>query len=178
MAHLIVLSGLAGSGKSTIAAELERSGYTIVKFSAPLKDMMRAVGLSDREIEGDLKELPSHLLCGKSPRYAMQMLGTEWGRQLIGEDFWVSAWQQSVRAVLEQGGKVVTDDCRYGNELDAALDLGGTPIRLIRRGAGIAGSHSSETGLEGVGMPTVHNDRPPKEVARDILYIVSEATCS
>jgi len=143
---VIALTGPAGSGKSTAARHLVSThGYTLVKFAGPLKAMMRMVGLADREIEGDLKEEPSAVLCGKTPRYAMQTLGTEWGRDIIGPDFWANVWFDMAADVLDQGGRVVCDDCRFDNEAEAARKLGGMVLSLRGRG-GIDGGHASEAG--------------------------------
>lgn len=54
---LVALQGRAGAGKSTAAQRLiESFGFQRERFSAPLKDMMRAFGLNERQIEGDLIE--------------------------------------------------------------------------------------------------------------------------
>ncbi|PKA40474.1 deoxynucleotide monophosphate kinase [Rhizobium sullae] len=143
---VVAFTGQAGSGKSTATKYLvEQHGYTLVKFAGPLKDMIRAIGFSEREIEGDLKETASASLCGKTPRHAMQTLGTEWGRNCIGESFWVGLWRWRVEQVLQEGGRVVTDDCRFPNEAKAIRRLGGDIFRLAGRG-GIAGHHESERG--------------------------------
>ena len=143
---VIALTGPAGSGKSTAARHLVNAhGYALVKFAGPLKSMMRMVGLSDREIEGDLKEEPSAVLCGRTPRYAMQTLGTEWGRDIIGPDFWANVWFEVAAEVLDQGGRVVCDDCRFDNEAEAVRKLGGLVLSLHGRG-GIEGDHASEAG--------------------------------
>lgn len=142
--RVIGLSGVAGSGKSTAASYLQQRGYQLVKFAGPLKDMCRAIGMTESQIEGDHKERPSALLQGKTPRQAMQWLGTQWGRDLIGRHFWIGLWEARVNAVLDEGGCVVTDDCRFPNEADAIRKLGGVVIRLQGRG-GIAGGHSSES---------------------------------
>lgn len=141
--RVVALSGVAGSGKSTAAAHLQYQGYTLVKFAGPLKDMIRAIGLSESQIEGTDKEKPSPLLLGKTPRYAMQTLGTEWGRNIIGPHFWVGIWESRVLDVLGNGGRVVVDDCRFANEAKAVRALGGIIVRLESRG-GIAGGHESE----------------------------------
>jgi hypothetical protein len=61
--QIIAFTGLAGSGKSTAAKHLcTRHGFERVRFAGPLKDMMRALGLTEREIEGDRKESPCALL--------------------------------------------------------------------------------------------------------------------
>jgi hypothetical protein len=141
---VVALSGLAASGKSTAAEYLDRHhGFVRHRFAAPLKDMMRALGLTERHIEGDLKEVPCDLLCGRTPRWAMQSVGTEWGRDLIHPDLWVSIWKARALASLEAGLNVVAEDCRFPNEADAVRALGGRVIRLKGRG-GIGGSHASE----------------------------------
>ena len=143
MPPVVALTGQAGAGKSTAARYLvERHGYTLVKFAAPLKNMMRALGLNDNQIEGDEKELPCALLCGKTPRHAMQALGTEFGRHCIGENFWVDLWMHQAN----QHDRVVVDDCRFPNEAAAVRRMGGDIYQIAGRG-GIAGHHESERGI-------------------------------
>lgn len=142
--HVVALSGVAGSGKSTAAQYLvDMHGYTRVRFAGPLKAAMAALGFSARDIEGRTKETPNASLCGKTPRYAMQTLGTQWGRDCIGEDFWVGLWSKAANDVLENGGRVVTDDCRFSNEAATVRKMGGCIYRIVGRG-GIAGNHESE----------------------------------
>lgn len=143
---VIAFTGLAGSGKSTAAMHLvERHGFVRVRFAGPLKAMMAALGLSEFEIEGDRKEVPCDLLCGRTPRYAMQTIGTEWGREIIGNDLWTRAWRAAVDK-LPAGVPVVVDDCRFPNEAAAVLDFRlGTLASIVRPGAGAgAAGHSSE----------------------------------
>ncbi|MBX5010921.1 deoxynucleotide monophosphate kinase [Rhizobium lentis] len=143
---VVAFTGLAGSGKSTATKYLvDRLGYTLVKFAGPLKDMMRAIGLGEDDIEGSDKELSNSLLCDKSPRHAMQTLGTEWGRKCIGEDFWIRLWRRQVEEVFAEAGNVVVDDCRFPNEAQAIRRLGGDIYKIEGRG-GIAGNHASERG--------------------------------
>lgn len=145
MTRLIALTGYAGSGKSTVAKHLvEAHGFTLVKFAGPLKSMMRCLGLGDREIEGDLKEKPHPVLCGETPRHAMQTIGTQWGRQLIGPDLWVNVAVESTLAVLSRGGSVVIDDCRFENEAGAIRHHGGEIIQIRRPGVGPVNAHPSE----------------------------------
>lgn len=143
--RLIAFTGKAGAGKSTAADILVAQGWTRVKFAAPLKAMCRAIGMTEAQIEGDEKELPSPLMQGHTPRYVMQTLGAEWGRDLIGPSFWIDLWEDSAARCLDEGGRVVVDDCRYPNEADVIRKLGGVLVELAGRG-GIAGSHGSEAG--------------------------------
>jgi len=170
---VIAFTGQAGSGKSTATRYLvERHGYTLVKFAGPLKDMMRALGLEEGQIEGDRKEVPTSLLAGKTPRHAMQTLGTEWGRNCIGEDFWVGVWRQRANVIIANGGRVVTDDCRFPNEAQAIRRLGGDIYRIVGRG-GIAGGHVSERGcgdedlvIDNVGSLEELHDKVEKALVR------------
>ncbi len=143
---VIALTGLAGSGKSTASKYLvEKNGYQLVKFAGPLKDMLRAIGLSESQIEGELKEEPCAWLQGATPRHAMQTLGTQWGRVCIGPSFWIELWVRRVNLIIAAGGCVVVDDCRFPNEADEVRKLGGVVWQLVGRG-GIAGGHESEAG--------------------------------
>ena len=73
----------------------------------------------------------------------MQTIGTDWGRDLIGPTLWTGLWHATVSDVLDHGGRVVCDDCRFANEAEAVRNIGGRVIRLQGRG-GIAGGHASE----------------------------------
>lgn len=141
MPKLVGLCGRAGSGKSVAAEALEEIGFTRLRFSTPLKEMLRAFfrvcGLSEieieRRIEGDLKETPDVLLCGKTPRYAMQTLGLEWGRKLIDAEIWSKAWEAAADAELTAGRSIVAEDVRFATEADAIYSRGGTVVKLKRR---------------------------------------------
>ena len=136
MGTIVGLLGLKGSGKSSVANMMaQNNGFTVVKMADPLKDMLRTLfyhaGFSEEEveqyIEGPLKEEPVGFLGGKSTRHAMQTLGTEWGRDLIHEDLWVSLFSGMAGAK----NLVVCDDCRMFNEADYIINQGGTLIRIL-----------------------------------------------
>lgn len=167
--RVIGLTGLAGSGKSTVADRLVSAhGFRREKFAGPLKDMMRALGLTEAEIEGDRKELPSDALCGATPRWGMQSIGTEWGRKMIHPDLWVSAWKR--RASV---GLVVADDCRFANEFAAVRELGGIVIRVEREGVSI-GAHASEQEMSALTPDAViANNGSILDLAEDIDRIVA-----
>ena len=138
--RLIALSGFAGSGKSLASSYFEGAGYRLVKFAAPVKDMLRILlhtaGLSRAEIEacleGELKEEPLDVLQGASPRKAMQTLGQDWGRDMIHPDIWLDLWRSAVLSEFSLGHKVVVDDLRYLNEVQAVNELGGLVYHVRR----------------------------------------------
>jgi hypothetical protein len=124
---IIALTGYMGSGKSTAAAHLrDAHGYEVVPFAAPLKNMLRALGVPEESLTGADKEVPLDLLGGRTARHAMQTLGTEWGRNLISPDLWISVW----RKAIEGHEKVAVDDMRFLNEAQAVRDLGGLIVRI------------------------------------------------
>lgn len=157
---IIAFTGLAGAGKSTAALHLvNRHGFQRVRFAGPLKAMMAALGLTTAEIDGNRKELPCELLGGKTPRHAMQTIGTEWGRKLIGDDLWINAWRAAVDK-LPADVPVVVDDCRFPNEAAAIQAAGGVCVRIERAGAGTASVHESEQHQLPV-ITTIPNDADP-----------------
>jgi hypothetical protein len=172
---IIAFTGLAGSGKSTAAAHLcDNHGFERVRFAGPLKDMMRALGLTEQEVEGDRKELPCALLCGKTPRWAMQSVGTEWGRDLIGSNLWTNAWQAAVDR-LPPAVPVVVDDCRFVNEAAAVRANGGALVKIVRPGAGAgAAGHSSEGQDLGIVADTIANIGTPEDLQYRLDAVVRD----
>lgn len=145
--QVIGLAGPIGSGKSTAAEFFYRTyKYRRISFAEPLKNMLRVLGLGDRELYGDLKEVPSPKLNGRTPRHAMQTLGTEWGRTCLSQTFWVD---QGIRSALEARDcgfpGVVFDDCRFATEADGIRSIGGRIIMLTGRSFVTDGpKHASE----------------------------------
>lgn len=169
---LLGITGKAGSGKTTAADHLVSLGWTRVKLAGPLKDMLRVIGLTDRHIEGDLKELPCDLLCGQTPRHAMVTLGTEWGRDMIGGDFWTGIAAARIRAALDAGQNVVVDDVRFENEATTIRDLGGAVLK-IQRNTDIAVAHVSENGVDA--DTTYQNEGSLEELQGFVEYVFHRA---
>lgn len=180
--NIIALIGNAGAGKSTVAEYLTKvHGYHVVKFAAPLKNMLRAIGLTDEEIEGSLKEQPCDLLCGKTPRHAMVTLGTEWGRDHIGSEFWAGLWEEEACLHLNSGQLVVVDDCRFENELAAVKRRGGVAWHIVRpdhAGSSLPG-HRSEGALAAhyAEMRTIFNGGDITALHLNVFDALKDALC-
>lgn len=128
---IIGLCGPEGAGKSTAAKILRRElGLPIKPFAGPLKRMLVALGVPKPNIYGTpaQKEEPLDMLGGLSARKAMQLLGTEWGRNLIAPDVWSRAWEASVN--VSHGA--IADDLRFLNEAESVYRLGGVVICIVR----------------------------------------------
>lgn len=136
--------GLAGCGKSTAALHLvEGHSFVRIRFADPIKAMMRALGLSDSQIDGNDKETSTDLLCGQTPRHAMQTLGYEWGRCMIAPGIWTAQFFKSASIAQTAGVDVVADDVRFVDEACLIRSMSGTLIRVFRPGLQ-AGGHASE----------------------------------
>lgn len=129
------VTGRKFHGKDTTAGVFVANGYVQMRFADPIKEMLRAYyrlfKLSDEEIEarieGPLKETPCPYLAGRTPRYAMQTLGTEWGRQMMAPDFWIQALVR--RTALEKD--VVVSDVRFINEAQVIRRMGGKVVKVV-----------------------------------------------
>lgn len=148
MAALPPLIGLVGyqrAGKTTIARLLaDQHRYVWTRFAGPLKEMLKCLGLTDEHVDGVLKNEPCDLLGGKTPVQAMQLLGTEWGRQMIFSDLWLNVWEARVSDLLAQGYRVVVDDVRFVNESALVHSLGGELWKVNRAGISRGSDHHSE----------------------------------
>lgn len=173
--RLIGITGLKGSGKSSTAAVLHSLGYSRLALASPLKHMLAMLGVTDAELNGAEKETPSELLCGHTPRFAMQTLGTEWGRHLIGEDLWVRVMELKLRALWQSDpeARVVIDDLRFENECECVKRLGGRVWR-IQRTALIAGDlHLSERYVQRIPVDmTLHNNGTLEDLEPLVKYVL------
>lgn len=146
---IIGFVGAIGSGKTSAASYLiHHRGYTRGKFANGLKEMLRTflsyrgvdASLIERMLEGDLKEVSTPYLNDRTPRHAMETLGTEWGRQCIATNLWVDTELEAKRGAA----LLVFDDVRYANEADAIRNAGGAVVRITRPGAVAKTGHSSD----------------------------------
>lgn len=125
---LIGMMGPRTHGKTTVANHLvDTRGFHKYSIAGPLKDMLRAIGLTEDQVAGKYKQVPQRILQGKTPVQAMQTLGTEWGRRMIGEDFWAKLAIRNIRSLQDRNRyqNIVVDDLRFPNEVEAIILLGG-----------------------------------------------------
>lgn len=134
---LVGIAGRKGHGKdASIKKLVEEHGFVVVKFADGLKNMLRTYlrmrGVNDilieEMIEGTLKETPHEVFGGKTPRVAMQTLGTEWGRELIYDGIWLDTFEDA----CAKHDRVVCTDMRFPNEVARVQKMGGTTLRIVR----------------------------------------------
>lgn len=191
---IIGISGLGGVGKSTSAEFLTQKFRMVeISFADPLKRIVRDVfDFSEDQLWGPsasrnkpdsryLREDGSYL----SPRLALQVLGTEFGRHCY-PNVWIEYALRIANTMLDNPTEwsytktlgiyrndnvsepiqgVVISDMRFKNEIDIMKGHGAILLRITRPGAGLegaAGQHPSEK--EQASIPddvfdyVVHND--------------------
>lgn len=183
---IIAFTGRAGSGKSTAAAMVVKHPNArraaVNSFAKPLKQML--IGLLSYALnsthEGQrlatdptVKEKPIPELGGVTPRFLLQTLGTEWGREAVDPDFWVYVAAHRADRNIRSGLGMVFDDCRFENEASLIRRLGGIVIGVKgRENPDVPQTHASEAGVE----PDfwVFNDQTLDHLQKQIDEIVNE----
>jgi hypothetical protein len=149
---IIGLCGAARAGKTTVANLLvDALGFEEVSFAGPIRSFVRNMLDVDAATFDHLKDVPHPLLGDKTPRFAMQTLGTEWGRTTLSPTLWIDLCAAKVRRLAACGKHVVISDVRFDNEALAIRALGGV-IWHVERSMGPAlqpgdAAHSSERGI-------------------------------
>lgn len=142
---IIGFTGKAGVGKTTAVRLLkEHIGPTAVElsFASPLKAFVRAAfNWTEEHTDGALKEVPDTRYRRAraaatyggpeylTPRYALQTLGTEWGRRCYPE-VWVQNCLRRAEVLRQQGYCVLISDVRFPNEADSIQWAGGFVFRV------------------------------------------------
>jgi len=151
--QLIGLMGAAGSGKDTVGEHLAVNyDYIPTAIAYAIKAMLHplfeAVGLEEEfwEIAEDRvkKEQPIPQLGGKSFRRLAQTLGTEWGRNCVGDGIWCDIVLDRVKARQHIWPYVITD-VRFENEVQGILEAGGVIWKIERPGIESVSAHVSES---------------------------------
>jgi hypothetical protein len=140
---IIGICGLIGSGKDTIADYLQNiHQFRRESFAHALKDAVAQVFGWDRELlEGRTKESRAWReqvdpwwstrlnMPELTPRYVLQVWGTEVARKSFHDDIWIAALENKLRKTTDD---VVISDCRFPNEIKSIKRAGGIVIRVVR----------------------------------------------
>jgi hypothetical protein len=141
---IVGLVGFIGAGKGTVADLLvDRHDFFKESYANSVKDACATIfGWNRNMLEGDTpgsrawreqddKWWSEKLGKSFSPRLALQLMGTEAGRDIFHPDLWV----HTVMRRCEQApwNNYVIADVRFPNEIKAIRDSGGRVVR-VRRG--------------------------------------------
>jgi hypothetical protein len=169
MSTLIGLGGKLRAGKDEVAKYLaEQHDYITMGMSDALNEALLALNpiiLVHTPIEPhwnageyaryrDLHDAVGYVEAKRNPevRRLLQALGTEVGRNMIGQDVWVDIAERRIRAELDAGHNVVITAVRFPNELEMLERLGGMSVWIeradeAREADESVSSHASETSV-------------------------------
>ncbi len=143
MSRIIIPIGPPLSGKSTFAKHLP-GNPKVLSFAEPIYRMLgEVVGHTKINYLRDTnhKEAGLSELGGVSLRYALQTLGTDWGRNMIWPDIWVDRLFREAEAF----DVVVIDDLRFPNEYREAKERGGVFVSMKYEASAPQGEHLHES---------------------------------
>jgi hypothetical protein len=140
---IIGILGFLESGKGSVGAILQNDyKFQPESFAKPLKDAAASIfGWERRMLEGDSKESRefremvdpfwSEILNrpGFTPRLALQLMGTEAGRDVFGKDLWTAS---CIKRCSDPSESYVITDVRFRNEIKAVKDANGIVVRVKR----------------------------------------------
>jgi hypothetical protein len=183
---IIGLNGVARAGKDTVAKILhDLYGYEIASFSdilnralialnpwvdvmpsgggfsaggyARYADLVAGIGYERAKEQSEIRRL-------------LQAMGTEVGRNLLGEDIWVDAMFNH----LPKGQLVTITNVRFPNEAWAVWRRHGVIWEITRPGFTPALGHVSDTALEAVKKDAyIHNDSSIPALADKVIDLLS-----
>lgn len=150
MTRLIGLGGLLRAGKDATADYLrEEHGFLVMGMSEPLLEAALALNpwvqlpgsaSLGRQMRfttlAKLVEEVGYTEAKKNPevRRFLQVLGTEVGRQMIGENVWVDIAGRRIDEARDQGYSVALTGVRFPNEFDMIRSRRGTLVWIDRPG--------------------------------------------
>lgn len=124
---LVGVSGAAGSGKDHVARThfVEGRGYKNISFAWHFK--IEAIAKGSAEYDEVFVTKPPRV------RRLLQLIGTEQGRNLWGDDVWIDTAFCWIKLWHEQWGmnKFIVPDVRFPNEASSIQKVGGSVFRVV-----------------------------------------------
>lgn len=138
---IIGVVGFLGSGKGTVGDILiQERGYYRLSFADAVKDAVSVIfGWPRHLLEGDTEESRAFREAtdgfwserfgyAVTPRYMLQLMGTEAGRDVFNKDIWIYSVEKRMQGIEN----VVVPDVRFPNEIEFIRNMGGKVIRVKR----------------------------------------------
>lgn len=174
---IIGLSGYAQSGKDTVAELLCLNyGYERRSFAEPMRNAIYKLNpivfnLNNRV--ADLVDEHGWDVAKANPevRRLLQVFGTEVGRGMFGDSFWVN---QALTGILPEE-KIVFSDVRFPNEAHAIKRLNGNLWRINRHNHSAVNGHPSEHAMDNFMFNhVVYNDGTIDDLSDEVFMLAKE----
>lgn len=150
---LIGIHGAKNAGKDTVASiimMLRNHQYRQYAFAKPIKEACKVLfGFSDQILNDRRLKERIDPAWGFSPRRAMELLGTQYGRDMLRDDVWiVRAGVEHENNLMAGLGTIITD-VRFENEAKWIRVWGTSAIIHVEApDAPLTRTHGSEMGIE------------------------------
>lgn len=187
---IIGIAGKKGSGKNTVGdiiknycPDAEELNFALklkeaacILLNVDMKTLMELKSYEDKAYismrapyETERLGPGRHFECG-SVRNFIQRLGTEVGRDMFGEDFWIRQTLDD----LDLSKNYYITDVRFDNEAKAIKDLGGVIFEVLRPGDGVEDHHPSEKPISNKYIDCyLINDRSIEYLKHKVEYVLS-----
>lgn len=186
---ILGLNGYAKSGKDAAATALVSRGFTRVAFADVLRNILYVTDpwipliRNEADLHGAWRtyqhvERLSFIVDDigwddakntyPEIRRLLQVLGTEGGRNILGENIWVN----TALGGYSPGDDIVVTDVRFTNEADAIRAKGGTVIKIVREGVGPVNGHISDNAMEFYKFDhIINNNGTIQDLHDEVLFI-------
>jgi hypothetical protein len=173
---IIGLSGYAQSGKDSTAELLCLNyGYRRIAFADTMREALLTLNpkLDSITHVSDLVSDYGWDMAKKNPevRRLLQVLGTDVGRKMFGENFWIDI----ALSGLKPEDKVVVSDVRFPNEGNAIKALSGSLWRINRHNHSAVNGHASEHAMDNYMFShVVYNDGTLDDLSDEVFMLAKE----
>lgn len=151
--QVIGISGYTDSGKDLVISHLVERGWTVASFAERIRSSLYTLNprvTADSRVSDYVDQYGWDVSKTTSPeiKSLLQRLGTEVGRDTIGENVWIDLTLSDI----PDGVRVVITDCRFPNEASKVQELGGQVWRVTSPESHPENDHISETALDYYGF--------------------------
>lgn len=119
---VIGIHGPLNGGKDTVANYLQSKfpgQLGRYAFARPIKQACQVLfGFTNEQLEDRVKKEEVDPFWGFSPRRAMQLLGTEFARDMLRKDVWIRRAELEIAKNVAAGKATVITDVRFENEAE------------------------------------------------------------
>lgn len=189
---IVAFSGLKGSGKDTAARVLiAEYGFTKVAFADAVREMALVIDplipihpgkmwqyITMMDQYMPLSEVIEEFGWDKAKREIpevrrlLQVIGTEAGRMVLGENVWVNLLASRFPDITDPESRYVITDCRFDNEVEFVRSNHGSVVWIERPGLVSDGHASESTHIKDLATVILHNDETIEELEEDIRMML------
>lgn len=151
---LIGIHGPLNGGKDTTANYIQAKfpgKFGRYAFAGPLKQACKLMfNFTDGQLEDQALKKEIDPFWGFTPRYAMQKLGTEYGRSMLRDDIWIKRAEMEFALNSKSSMGTIITDVRFENEAEWLRAQPGSVLIYLKVPGLVQDeqySHASEAGI-------------------------------